>query len=204
MIVGRDTASLSMEKVVKAAVETVAESLADGVIAPMFYLAAGGPALAMLYKAVNTMDSMIGYKNERYIKFGRAAARLDDVLGWIPARIAARLLILAAAILRLDAKNARKVYKRDRFNHASPNSAHCEAACAGALGIMLGGDACYGGKLEKKPVIGDDLRPAEALDIVRATRLMYVSAALFLIFACAALAAASAILRFAVSGALWK
>jgi adenosylcobinamide-phosphate synthase len=199
MIVGRDTERLSMEGVVKAAVETVAESLADGVIAPLFYMAAGGPALAMLYKAVNTMDSMIGYKNERYIDFGRTAARLDDVLGWIPARIAAHLMILSAVLLRLDAKNALKIYKRDRFNHASPNSGHCEAACAGALGIQLGGNAYYGGKLEQKPAIGDGLRPAEAADIVHAVRLMYVSAVLFVIFAGAALAALSFAARLA-----WK
>jgi adenosylcobinamide-phosphate synthase len=199
MIVGRDTERLSMEGVVKAAVETVAESLADGVIAPLFYLAIGGPALAMLYKAVNTMDSMIGYKNGRYINFGRAAARLDDVLGWIPARIAARLMILSAALLRFDAKNALKIYRRDRFNHASPNSGHCEAACAGALGVRLGGDAYYGGKLEQKPSIGDGLRPAEAADIVRAARLMYVSTLLFVLFAGAALAAAGFAVRL-----LWK
>jgi adenosylcobinamide-phosphate synthase len=199
MIVGRDTERLTMEGVVKAAVETVAESLADGVIAPLFYLAIGGPALAMLYKAVNTMDSMIGYKNERYINFGRAAARLDDILGWIPARIAARLMILSAALLRFDAKNALRIYKRDRFNHASPNSGHCEAACAGALGLMLGGDAYYGGKLEQKPSIGDGLRPAEAADIVCAARLMYVSAVLFVLFAGAALAAVSLAVRLS-----WK
>ncbi|MDR2803518.1 MAG: adenosylcobinamide-phosphate synthase CbiB [Treponema sp.] len=189
MIVGRDTAGLSTEKVIKATVETVAESLADGVIAPLFYLAIGGPALAMLYKAVNTMDSMIGYKNERYINFGRAAAKLDDVLGWIPARLAANIMILAAAILRLDAKNAGRIYKRDRFNHASPNSAHCEAVCAGALGIQLGGDAYYEGKLEQKPLIGDNLRPAEARDILRAVKLMYCSSIIFVIIASAALVA---------------
>jgi adenosylcobinamide-phosphate synthase len=162
-------------------------------------MAAGGPALAMLYKAVNTMDSMIGYKNERYIDFGRAAARLDDVFGWIPARIAAHLMILSAVLLRFDAKNALKIYKRDRFNHASPNSGHCEAACAGALGIRLGGNAYYGGKLEQKPAIGDGLRPAEAADIVHAVRLMYVSAVLFVIFAGTALAALSFAARLA-----WK
>ncbi|MDR2097286.1 MAG: adenosylcobinamide-phosphate synthase CbiB [Spirochaetaceae bacterium] len=195
MIVGRDTGRLSMEKVIKAAVETVGESLADGVVAPLFYLAIGGPALAMLYKAINTMDSMIGYKNERYLNLGRTAAKLDDIAAWIPARIAARLLIISAAILRIDAKNAGKIYKRDRFNHASPNSGHCEAACAGALGLMLGGDAYYEGKLERKPVIGDELRQAEAFDIVRAVRLMYVSSVLFVVIAGAALAAASFIMR---------
>ena len=199
-IVGRDTEALSMEKVIKAAVESVAESLADGVIAPLFYLAVGGPALAMLYKAVNTMDSMIGYKNERYINFGRFAAKLDDALGWLPARIAARLMIAAAAILRLDAKNALRVYRRDRFNHASPNSAHCEAACAGALGLTLGGDAGYGGKLEQKPAIGDGVRQAEAADIARAVHLMYGAAVIFVILAGCLLA----ILRAAVLGTLWR
>ncbi|MDR1148454.1 MAG: adenosylcobinamide-phosphate synthase CbiB [Spirochaetaceae bacterium] len=200
MIVGRDTKPLSMEQVTKAAVETVAESLADGVIAPLFYLAIGGPALAMLYKAVNTMDSMIGYKNERYINFGAFAARLDDVMGWIPARIAARLLIFTAAILKFDAKNAQKIYKRDKFNHASPNSAHCEAAVAGALDIQLGGNAYYEGKLEQKPVIGDALRPAEALDIVRSARLMYGAAIFFVIL----VSAVCAVIDIFVLDILWK
>lgn len=199
-IVGRDTEPLSMEKVIKAAVETVAESLADGVIAPLFYLAIGGPPLAMLYKAVNTMDSMIGYKDQRYINFGRAAARLDDLAGWIPARISAYLLVVSAAILRFDAKNALLIYKRDRFNHASPNSGHSEAAAAGALGLALGGDAYYDGKLEQKPVIGNELRKPEALDIVRAARLMYLSSALFVVITGAVLAAVSFILR----GMSWK
>jgi adenosylcobinamide-phosphate synthase len=199
-IVGRDTETLSMEKVVKAAVESVAESLADGVIAPLFYLALGGPALAMLYKAVNTMDSMIGYKNERYLNFGRFAAKLDDALGWIPARVAAWLMIAAAAPLRLDAKNALRVYRRDRFNHASPNSAHCEAACAGALGLTLGGDAFYGGKLEQKPEIGDGRRQAEASDIVHAIHLMYGAAAIFVILAGVLLA----VLRAVIFGVSWK
>jgi adenosylcobinamide-phosphate synthase len=200
MIVGRDTESLSMEKVVKAALESVAESLADGVIAPLLYLAAGGPALAMLYKAVNTMDSMIGYKNERYINFGRFAAKLDDALGWLPARIAACLMIVAAAILRLDAKNALRVYRRDRFKHASPNSAHCEAACAGALGLTLGGDASYDGKTEQKPAIGDGVRRAEAADIVRAVHLMYGAALIFVILSGGLLA----VLHAAASEVLWK
>jgi adenosylcobinamide-phosphate synthase len=191
MIVGRDTENLSQEGVVKAAVETVAESLADGVIAPLFYLVLGGPALAMLYKAVNTLDSMIGYKNERYLHFGRSAAKLDDLLGWLPARIAARLMILAAALLRLDARNAAAVYRRDRLNHASPNSGHCEAVVAGALGLSLGGDAYYGGNLERKPRIGDALKHPQAFDIVLAVRLMYVSAALFVCLSCAVFAAAA-------------
>jgi adenosylcobinamide-phosphate synthase len=190
MIVGRDTVNLSMEQVIKAAVETVAESLSDGVIAPLFFLGLGGPSLGMLYKAVNTMDSMIGYKNDRYINFGRTAAKLDDFVNWLPARLSARLMIAASVILRLDGKNAARIYRRDRYKHASPNSAHTEAAAAGALGLALGGDAYYEGKLEEKPLIGDALRPAAAGDIRSANRLMYTSTLLFLPFACLISAAA--------------
>jgi adenosylcobinamide-phosphate synthase len=184
MIVGRDTANLTMEQVIKAAVETVAESLSDGIIAPLVFLALGGPSLGMLYKAVNTMDSMIGYKNSRYIDFGRTAAKLDDFVNWFPARLSARLMIAAAVILRLDGKNAARIYRRDRYKHASPNSAHTEAVAAGALGLALGGDAYYEGKLENKPVIGDALRSAVPEDIRSANRLMYISTLLFLPFAC--------------------
>jgi adenosylcobinamide-phosphate synthase len=184
MIVGRDTENLSLEEVNKAAVETVAENLSDGVIAPLFFLALGGAPLAMLYKAVNTMDSMIGYKDSRYLRFGRCAAKLDDALNFLPARISGPLLIAAAALLGFDARNAARVYRRDRRKHASPNSAHGEAACAGALGLALAGDAFYGGKLESKPVIGDGNRPIESEDIRRAVALMYVSALLFAPVAC--------------------
>jgi len=180
MIVGRDTGQLDETGVAKAAVETVAENTSDGVIAPMLYLAIGGPVLGFVYKAVNTMDSMIGYKNERYFYFGRAAARLDDVVNYIPARISARLMIVAAFAggSEFDGKNAYRIYLRDRRNHASPNAAQTEAVCAGALGIRLGGDASYFGKIVKKPYIGDDVRAVEREDIKRANRLLYGTAIL--------------------------
>ncbi len=180
MIVGRDTACLDEAGVIRAAVETIAENLSDGVAAPMMYLAVGGPVLGFLYKAVNTMDSMIGYKNERYLYFGRAAARLDDAVNYIPARVSAGLMILAAFLggKDFDGKRAFQIYLRDRRNHASPNSAQTEAACAGALGIRLGGDASYFGKMVKKPYIGDYTRAAEQEDIRRANRLLYLAAGL--------------------------
>ena len=145
MIVGRDTKPLSEAGIARAAVETVAENASDGVIAPLFYLAIGGPLLGWLYKAVNTMDSMVGYKNDRYLHFGRAAAKLDDLVNLIPSRLAALLLIVSAYLLRYDGKNAYRIWRRDRRNHKSPNSAQTESACAGALGLRLAGDAWYFG-----------------------------------------------------------
>lgn len=183
-IVGRDPDRLSLEGVIKAAVETVAESLCDGVIAPLVFMALGGAPLGMFYKGVNTMDSMIGYTDERCLRFGRTAAKLDDAANWLPARLSGCLLIAAAALTGLDAANARRIYRRDRYCHASPNSGHPEAACAGALGVALAGDAYYGGKLCRKPPIGDPLRPVRAGDIPAAVRLMYVSTVLFLPAAC--------------------
>ena len=180
MIVGRDTERLTEEGVAKAAVETVAENTSDGIVAPLIFLALGGPALGFVYKAVNTMDSMVGYKNERYLYFGRTAARLDDVLNFLPSRISAWLMILAAAILGMDGKNAKRIYLRDRKNHASPNSAQTEAVMAGALRVQLAGDAWYFGELYKKPTIGDPFRAVEPEDIVRANRLMYLTSALAL------------------------
>ena len=178
MIVGRDTEVLDEEGVAKAAIETVAENTSDGVIAPMLYTAIGGPILGFFYKAVNTMDSMVGYKNDRYLYFGRAAAKLDDAVNYIPARISAYLMIAAAFCSgsRFSGKNAFRIYKRDRRKHASPNSAQTESACAGALGIRLAGDARYFGKVVKKPYIGDALRGVEYEDIRRANRLMYGTA----------------------------
>ncbi len=178
MIVGRDTENLTEEGVTKAAVETVAENTSDGVIAPMLYTAIGGPVLGFVYKAVNTMDSMLGYKNDKYMYFGRFAARLDDVVNFIPARISAYLMIAAAFIggRQFDGKNAYHIFKRDRFNHASPNSAQTESVCAGALRVQLAGDAVYFGKLVKKKYIGDGLREIEYEDIKRANRLMYITA----------------------------
>ena len=152
MIVGRDTSVLDAAGVTRAAVETIAENTSDGVIAPMLYTAIGGPVLGFVYKAVNTMDSMLGYKNDKYMYFGRFAARLDDVVNFIPARISAYLMIAAAFIggRQFDGKNAYRIFKRDRFNHASPNSAQTESVCAGALRVQLAGDAVYFGKLVKK------------------------------------------------------
>lgn len=198
-IVGRDTQNLSFTGVTKAAVETVAENLSDGVIAPMCFMLVGGAPLGFFYKAVNTMDSMIGYKNDRYLFFGRAAARFDDLLNFIPSRFAALLLIVSAFFLRYDAKGAWRVFRRDRFNHASPNSAQTESACAGALGVQLAGDASYFGKLVHKKTIGDPLRPVEAEDIRRANRLLYLSSALCLLICCV-LRAAVFVSIFCVTG----
>lgn len=178
MIVGRDTSVLDVAGVTRAAVETIAENTSDGVIAPMLYTAIGGPVLGFVYKAVNTMDSMLGYKNDKYMYFGRFAARLDDAVNFIPARISAYLMIAAAFIggRQFDGKNAYRIFKRDRFNHASPNSAQTESVCAGALRVQLAGDAVYFGKLVKKKYIGDGLREIEYEDIKRANRLMYITA----------------------------
>lgn len=181
MIVGRDTESLDTQGVTKAAVETVAENASDGIIAPLFYMMIGGAVLGFAYKAVNTLDSMIGYKNDRYQYFGTAGAKLDDAVNYIPARLSAWLMIAACALCGLDRKQAKKIYLRDRHNHASPNSAHTEAVMAGALGVRLAGPAWYFGKLHDKPTIGDDIRPIETQDIARANRLLYSTAALSLL-----------------------
>ncbi len=178
MIVGRDTECLDADGVARAAIETVAENTSDGVIAPMLYTALGGPVLGFFYKTVNTMDSMVGYKNDRYLYFGRAAARFDDAVNYLPARISALLMILAAFLggRQFSGKRAFSIWRRDNRKHASPNSAQTESVCAGALGIRLAGDARYFGKIVKKPYIGDPLRPVEAEDIRRANRLMYGTA----------------------------
>jgi len=175
MIVGRDTDRLDKEGITKAAVETVAENTSDGVIAPLLFLICFGVPGGFFYKAVNTMDSMIGYKNDEFLYLGRAAAKLDDVVNFIPARISAWLMIAAAWFLGMDGRNGCRIYQRDRGNHASPNSAHTEAVCAGVLHIQLGGDAWYFGKKYQKPVIGDKDRAAEPEDIKRADRLMLVT-----------------------------
>lgn len=186
MIVGRDTKCLTADGITRAAVETVAENTSDGVIAPLIYTAIGGPVLGFIYKAVNTMDSMIGYKNDKYLYFGRAAARIDDAVNFIPSRISAYLMMLGCLLLggEFDIKGAYRIHKRDSMKHASPNSAQTESTCAGALGIRLAGDASYFGKIVKKPFIGDDIRAIEPKDIKRANRLMYAAS-----FICAALAA---------------
>lgn len=172
-IVGRDTERLDEAGITRAAVETVAENFSDGVLAPLFYLLIGGAPLALCYKAINTMDSMVGYKNERYLYFGRCAAKLDDVANWLPARLSAVLLVLASSLLGEHAKDAWRIWRRDRRNHASPNSAQTEAAMAGALGIQLAGPAWYFGEKYDKPTIGDATRPVEPNDILRADRLLY-------------------------------
>ena len=184
MIVGRDTRVLDRPGIIRAAVETVAENASDGVIAPLLFLAVGGAPLGMFYKAANTMDSMVGYKNDKYLYFGRAAARLDDLLNLIPARVAGVLMCLGAAASGYDGRNAWRIFRRDRKNHKSPNSAHTEAACAGALQLQLAGPSYYFGKLVDKPTIGDDQRPVEPLDILRAGRILYATAFLALLLFC--------------------
>lgn len=181
MIVGRDTASLNEEGVTKAAVETVAENTSDGVIAPLFYMALFGVYGAFVYKAINTMDSMTGYKNDHYIYFGTCAAKLDDIANFIPARLGALLMVAASYLTGLDGKGAWRIFKRDRYNHASPNSAQSEAVCAGALSVELAGDAYYFGKLYKKKTIGDHIRDICPEDIKRANKLMYVTSILMVI-----------------------
>ena len=180
-IVGRDTADLSEAGVIRAAVETVAENFSDGVAAPMLYFLLGGAPLALCYKAVNTLDSMVGYKNERYLYFGRAAAKLDDIANWLPSRLAALLLIGAAFLCGENGPNSRRIWKRDRRNHASPNSAQTEAAMAGALGLRLGGPSSYFGKMVEKPTIGDPIREPEPEDIRRANRMMITASVLALL-----------------------
>lgn len=181
MIVGRETRELNAAGVTRAAVETVAENTSDGVAAPLFYLMLGGAPLGCLYKAANTLDSMIGYKNERYLAFGRTAAKLDDALNFIPSRLCALLMIAAAWLGRMDASNALRIWRRDRFKHASPNSAQTEAVAAGALDLRLAGNAIYFGRLQEKPYIGDDLRPIEPADIRRTHQLLYLTSALMLV-----------------------
>mgnify|MGYP004611318347 FL=1 len=184
-IVGRDTAALTAEGVTKAAVETVAENASDGVIAPLFYMLLGGAPLALTYKAINTMDSMLGYKNERYLYFGRVPAKLDDAANYLPSRLAGLLWVAAAAFTGNSAAGAWKIWRRDRRRHASPNSAQTESACAGALGVQLAGPAYYFGQYYPKLTIGDALRPIEPEDILRANRMMYVASSFALAWGCA-------------------
>ena len=176
MIVGRDVSRLDEAGVARAAVETVAENTSDGVVAPLVFLALGGAPLGFFYKAVNTMDSMLGYVEPPYKNIGLVPARLDDVMNFLPARLSALLMLAAGALLGMDAKQGWKIFRRDRFNHASPNSAQTESVCAGLLGLRLAGDAWYHGVLHKKPYIGDALRDIEHRDIPRACRLLYGTA----------------------------
>lgn len=180
-IVGRDTKELNAEEVTKGAVETVAENTADGIIAPMLYVFLGGAPLAFLYKGINTMDSVVGYKNDKYMYFGRCAAKLDDLANLIPARITGMVMILASYFLNLNTKGAWKIFWRDRYNHLSPNSAMTESVTAGALNIQLGGDHYYFGKLVHKDTIGDNIRPVMAEDIVATNNLLYMTAVISLL-----------------------
>lgn len=179
-IVGRDTQNLSEEEIIKAAVETVAENTTDGVISPMLYAALGGPVLLWGFKAASTLDSMVGYLDEKYRDIGWSSARLDDVLNFIPARLTALLMVAAAGLARLDAKNALRIVRRDHANHKSPNCAWSEAAAAGTLHIQLGGTHDYFGKPVFKPTIGDADRPARRDDILQANRLLYLTGGLML------------------------
>lgn len=180
-IVGRDTQNLTAAGVTRAAVETVAENASDGVITPLLYMLLGGAPLALTYKAINTMDSMLGYKNEKYLYFGRCAAKLDDAANWLPSRLAALLWVAAAALTGNSARGAWRIWRRDRRRHASPNSAQTESACAGALGVQLAGPAYYFGEYYDKPTIGDPLREIEPRDILRANRMMYAESLLALV-----------------------
>ena len=184
MIVGRDTENLDDKAVARAAVETVAENTSDGIVAPLIFLAIGGAPLGFFYKAVNTMDSMLGYVELPYKNIGLVPAKMDDVMNFIPSRLSAFIMLCAGWLLKMDVKNGWKIFKRDRFNHASPNSAQTESVCAGLLGLRLAGDAWYHGELHKKKFIGDALREIEHEDIKRACRLLYVTAVLSLILFC--------------------
>ena len=181
MIVGRDTARLDDAGVTRAAVETVAENTSDGVVAPMLFLALGGAPLGFFYKAVNTMDSMLGYVEPPYKNIGLIPAKMDDAANFLPSRLSALLMLAAGFLLGLDGKNGWRVFRRDRFNHASPNSAQTESVCAGLLGVRLAGDAWYHGVLHKKKYIGDDTRDITHRDILLACRLLYLTAFLTLL-----------------------
>lgn len=182
MIVGRDVSRLDEAGVARAAVETVAENTSDGIVAPLLFLALGGAPAGFFYKAVNTMDSMLGYVEEPYKNIGLVPAKMDDVMNWIPARFSALVMLLAGALMKLNVKNGWKIYVRDRRNHASPNSAQTESVCAGLLGLRLAGDAWYHGVLHKKQYIGDPLREISVEDIPLSCRLLYATATLTLLF----------------------
>lgn len=181
-IVGRDTKNLTEEQIYCATVETIAENTTDGVVAPMFYMMFGGAVLGIIYKSINTLDSMIGYFNERYRYFGAFSAKLDDVVNFIPARISAIFMIFSAFLLGYDGKNAFKIWIRDRKNHKSPNSAQTESVCAGALNIMLGGDSSYGGEMVKKQTIGDNKSKINAIYVKKANNLMYMTSLVSVLF----------------------
>src|SRR6056297_1596152 len=180
-IVGRDTGNLGKKEIIKASIETVAENISDGIVAPMIFIAAGGAPLGFAYKAVNTLDSMVGYKNKKYMDFGWFSAKADDIANFIPARLSGFLMIISSFLLGYDYKSAADIYLRDRYNHSSPNSAHAEAVAAGALNISLGGPNYYGGKLVEKPYIGDNKKNLETRDILKTFKLMYITSFLSLI-----------------------
>jgi adenosylcobinamide-phosphate synthase len=184
MIVGRDTAELDEQAILRACIETVSENSSDGIVAPLFYLGLGGPVTGIVFKAVNTLDSMIGYRNERYREFGWAAARLDDLLNWLPARLTALLMIAGSAALGLNPLGGWRVMRRDARRHASPNAGFPEAVAAGALGVQLGGPACYFGQWQEKPTFGDPGQALTVVDYRRMVMLMYVVAVLMLGIAC--------------------
>lgn len=181
-IVGRDTADLDKEGIIRAVIETIAENISDGVIAPLFYAGIFGAPLAMAYKAVNTMDSMFGYKNDKYMDFGYFPAKLDDLFNYIPARLTGLFIVISSFILKYDYKNSYRIYKRDRYNHTSPNSAHPEAAMAGALNIQLGGGNYYFGKFVFKPTIGDNIKEIEIQDIKHTSKVLYLSSFIGFLF----------------------
>ncbi len=181
MIVGRDTDKLNEEQIICATIETISENTSDGVIAPLIFLGLGGAVLGFFYKATNTMDSMVGYKNDKYIKLGRCAAKLDDFMNFLPSRISAVIMIIAAFVLRLDSKNAYRIWRRDRLKHPSPNSAQTESVCAGALGIKLGGDSYYKGVLCHKETLGDSIHSPMLEDIRKANMLMYATSVITLL-----------------------
>ena len=180
-LVSRDTETMDEKMIIRSTMETISENTVDGIVAPMFYMFLGGMPLAMAYKAINTLDSMVGYKNEKYMDFGKFSAKVDDAANFIPARITGILIVLASMILGYDYKNSLKIFIRDRKNHSSPNSGHAEAGVAGALGVQFGGRVSYFGKEVDKPVIGDKTKDFELEDIRKNIRIMYVTSFLSLV-----------------------
>ena len=180
-LVSRDTEMMDEKMIIRSTMETISENTVDGIVAPMFYMFLGGMPLAMAYKAINTLDSMVGYKNEKYMDFGKFSAKVDDAVNFIPARITGILIVLASMILGYDYKNSLKIFIRDRKNHSSPNSAHSEASVAGALGVQFGGKVSYFGKEINKPTIGDKIKDFELEDIRKNIRIMYVTSFLSLV-----------------------
>lgn len=180
-LVSRDTEMMDEKMIIRSTMETISENTVDGIVAPMFYMFLGGMPLAMAYKAINTLDSMVGYKNEKYMDFGKFSAKVDDAANFIPARITGILIVLASMILGYDYKNSLKIFIRDRKNHSSPNSAHSEASVAGALGVQFGGKVSYFGKETDKPTIGDKTKEFELEDIRKNIRIMYVTSFLSLV-----------------------